>query len=175
MAIAPLAGTLADRYGNRPFMLLGLAFQALGYAWVATIAAPGVGYAQLGLAFTVAGIGTSFCFPTVANAVMRSVPLHQAGVASGTNSALRELGGVFGVAVLASVFAAHGGYLSPAQFIDGFAAALWIGVGLSALGNSDQRLSAASAFSVNRAFARACSGSPRSRRSTTGQTTGVSA
>lgn len=85
-------------------------------------------YAQLGIAFTVAGIGTSFCFPTVANAVMGSVALSQAGIASGTNSALRELGGVFGVAVLASVFAAHGGYASPAQFIHGFSTALWVGV-----------------------------------------------
>ena len=78
--------------------------------------------------------GTSFCFPTVANAVMSSVPLHEAGVASGTNSALRELGGVFGVAVLASVFARPGVYGSPRVFIDGFTTALWVGVGLSAVG-----------------------------------------
>lgn len=134
MFIAPLAGALADRYGNRPFMALGLALQAAGYAWVATITSPGVGYAQLGIAFTVAGIGTSFCFPTLANAVMAAVPLHQAGVASGANSAVRELGGIFGVSVLASVFAAHGGYVSPTQFVHGFTTALWVAVALSALG-----------------------------------------
>src|SRR3954447_7395844 len=81
MIVAPIAGVLADRYGNRPFMALGLALQAGGLAWVALIAAPGVGYAQLGVALTIAGIGTSFCFPTVANAVMGSVPLTEAGVA----------------------------------------------------------------------------------------------
>ena len=66
MFIAPIAGTLADRYSNRPFMILGLALQATGDAWIATIASAGIGYFQLGVAFTIAGVGTSFCFPTVA-------------------------------------------------------------------------------------------------------------
>jgi EmrB/QacA subfamily drug resistance transporter len=134
MIIAPIAGMLADRYGNRPFMVLGLALQAIGLAWVALIVTPGMGYAELGVALTVAGTGTSFCFPTVANAVLGSVPLAEAGVASGTNSAIRELGGVLGVAVLASVFARHGVYTSPRVFIDGFTQAVWVGVGFSALG-----------------------------------------
>jgi hypothetical protein len=55
-------------------------------------------------------------------------------VASGTSSTLRELGGVFGVALLAAVFARRGIYGSPRLFIDGFTAALWVGAGLSALG-----------------------------------------
>ena len=134
MIVAPIAGLLADRYGNRPFMVLGLALQAAGYAWVAMIVAPGIGYLQLGVAFTVAGIGTSFCFPTVANAIMGAVPMQEAGIASGINSALRELGGVVGVAVLASVFIHHGGYTNPHAFIQGFTPAVWVAVGLSALG-----------------------------------------
>lgn len=134
MIVAPIAGVLADRYGNRPFMVLGLALQAAGYAWVAMIVAPGIDYLQLGVAFTVAGIGTSFCFPTVANAIMSAVPMQQAGVASGANSAIRELGGVLGVAVLASVFIHHGGYTNPRAFIQGFTPAVWVAVGLSALG-----------------------------------------
>ncbi len=134
MIVAPIAGVLADRYGNRPFMVLGLALQAAGYAWVALIVAPGMGYAELGLAFTVAGVGTSFCFPTVANAVMGGAPPELAGVASGANSALRELGGVFGVAVLAAVFAHPGAYGSPHVFVAGFTQALWVGAALSALG-----------------------------------------
>jgi MFS family permease len=134
MIVAPIAGTLADRYGNRPFMILGLALQAVGYAWVASIATAGVDYLQLGAAFTVAGVGTSFCFPSVANAIMSSIPMHEAGVASGTNSAIRELGGVVGVAVLASVFIHSGGYTNPHTFMNGFTTAVWVAVGLSALG-----------------------------------------
>ena len=134
MIVAPIAGTLAERYGNRPFMVLGLALQAAGLAWVANIVSGGVDYLELGAAFTTAGVGTSFCFPTVANAIMSSVPPQEAGVASGTNSALRELGGVFGVAVLASVFIHNGGYAGPHTFIHGFTPAVWVAVGFSAMG-----------------------------------------
>jgi EmrB/QacA subfamily drug resistance transporter len=134
LLIAPIAGALAGRYGNRPFMVLGLTLQAIGLGWVAAIASPGMGYAELGVALVVAGVGTSMCFPTVANAVLGSVPLQEAGVASGTNNALNQLGGVFGVAILAAVFTHQGGYGSPQVFIDGFAPALWIAAGISALG-----------------------------------------
>jgi EmrB/QacA subfamily drug resistance transporter len=134
MVIAPIAGALADRYGNRSFMVAGLTLQAVGLGWVALIARPGVGYAELGMALTVAGIGTSLCFPTVANSVLGAVPPTEAGVASGTNSAMRELGGVFGVAVLAAVFTHHAVYASQAGFFARFGSALWVGAGLSALG-----------------------------------------
>jgi MFS family permease len=134
MLVAPLAGGLADRYGNRPFMVVGMVMQAVGLGWVALIASPSVGYLQLGIALTVAGAGTSLCFPTVANCVMGSVPPQEAGVASGTNSSLRELGGVFGVAVLAAVFTRHGVYASPQTFVDGFHAALLVGAALTAVG-----------------------------------------
>jgi EmrB/QacA subfamily drug resistance transporter len=132
--IAPVVGGLADRFGNRPFMAAGLALQAIGLGWVAAIASTGVGYLELAVLLTVAGVGTSMTFPTVANAVIASVPSESVGVASGTNSALRELGGVFGVAVMAGVFAHHGAYGSPAAFVDGFRPALWVGAGLSAMG-----------------------------------------
>ena len=134
MIIAPVAGALAERYGNRPFMVLGLALQAIGLGLVAAIASPSVSYAELGAAFTIAGVGTSLCFPTVAGAIMTGVPLSEAGVASGANSAIRELGGVAGVAILASVFIHNGGYTSPHAFIGGFTPAVWVAVALSAVG-----------------------------------------
>src|SRR5262249_8170406 len=134
MVFAPIAGGLADRFGNRPFMVLGMVMQAVGLGWVAFIASPHIGYLQLGIALTIAGIGTSLCFPTVANSVMGSVPQDEAGVASGTNSSLRELGGVFGVAVLAAVFSRHGVYASPQTFVGGFQPALLVGAGLTAVG-----------------------------------------
>jgi hypothetical protein len=115
-------------------MLLGLAMQGVGLAVVAVIASPDVDYLELGIALTIAGVGTSLCFPTVANAVMGSVRPSEAGVASGTNSTMRELGGVFGVAVLAAVFSHQGGYESAQAFTDGFRPALLLGAGLSAIG-----------------------------------------
>jgi MFS family permease len=88
----------------------------------------------LAVALAVAGVGISLCFPTVANAVVGSVPPTEMGVASGTNSAVREIGGVFGVAILASVFAGSGVYTSTRTFVDHFATALWIGAAFSAVG-----------------------------------------
>jgi MFS family permease len=148
VVIAPLAGALANRYGNRPFMTLGLALQAGGFAWIAAIVSTHVTYADLAGAFIMAGVGTSLCFPTVAAAVMGSVPLPQAGIASGANSAIRELGGVFGVAVLSSVFSRPGVYNSPTVFVHGFRAALWVAVAFSAVGV----VAAATAAGRRRAF-----------------------
>ena len=56
------------------------------------------------------------------------------GIASGTNNAIRELGGVFGIAVLASIFTARGGYTSGHAFVSGLVPALWVGAGIVALG-----------------------------------------
>ncbi|HEV8686542.1 MAG TPA: hypothetical protein VGQ84_04650, partial [Gaiellaceae bacterium] len=56
------------------------------------------------------------------------------GKASGANSAVREVGGVFGVAVLASVFSRYGGYESAATFNDGLVVATWVGALVVALG-----------------------------------------
>jgi EmrB/QacA subfamily drug resistance transporter len=124
--VAPIAGALADRFGNRPFMFLGLLLQGGGLGWLAAVVSPGVGYGTMVAPLIVAGVGISMCFPTVANLVVGSVPLEDAGVAAGTNNAVREMGSVFGVAIVAAVFAGAGSYTSPESFIDGFTPALWV-------------------------------------------------
>src|SRR4051794_21275148 len=134
MVVSPIAGKLAERYGNRPFMTVGMALQAAGFAWIAASASVGLGYGEMGLALGVAGVGIAMVFPTVSTEVLGSVPQTEVGVASGTNSALRELGGVFGVAVLASVFARPGIYTNPGTFVDGFKGALWVGAAFSLAG-----------------------------------------
>lgn len=133
MFVAPLAGALADRFGNKPFMLAGLILQGAGALWLAAEAEPHASYATLVAPLIVSGVGISMCFPTVANAVTGSVPQRDAGVAAGVNLALRELGAAFGVAVLAAVFAAHGNYSTRAAFVHGFRPAIVV-AGLIPLG-----------------------------------------
>jgi predicted MFS family arabinose efflux permease len=145
MVVSPVAGKLAERYGNRPFMAVGMLLQGAGLAWVAVIATAGRGFGELGAALAVAGVGIALVFPTVSTEVLASVPPEEVGVASGTNSALRELGGVFGVAVLASVFARPGAYASPTVFVQGFRAALWVGAAFSMAGALSAVLGAARA------------------------------
>jgi MFS family permease len=134
MIVSPIAGKLAERYGNRPFMATGLLLQSVGLAWIAAVATSRLGFGELGVALGVAGIGIGMVFPTVSAEVLAAVPPEEVGVASGTNSALRELGGVFGVAVLASVFSRPGVYTTPSVFVEGFSAALWVGAAFSAAG-----------------------------------------
>jgi EmrB/QacA subfamily drug resistance transporter len=132
--VALLAGRLAGRYGNKPFMVSGLAMQAGGLAGIAILARRDISFLEMAPFLAIAGIGTSMVFPTVANEVMGAVAPEETGIASGTNNALRELGGVFGVAIIATVFNRPNVYNSPDTFVAGFRTALWIPVAFSAVG-----------------------------------------
>lgn len=134
MFVAPLAGALSDRFGSKAFMVAGMALQGAGMLWVALIAKPGMGYSTLFFALLVGGIGISLVFPTVANSVVNSVGPDDIGIASGTSSAMREVGGVFGVALAASVFSAGGVFSSSQVFVDHFRHAFWVAAALSAMG-----------------------------------------
>jgi EmrB/QacA subfamily drug resistance transporter len=127
MFVAPVAGLLSDRIGSRPLMVAGLALQGTAILWLAAVSTPTVAYAALIVPFVLAGTGMALVFAPAANSVLGSVRPEEAGQASGATNAIRELGGVLGVAVLASVFTAHGGYQSPAAYVDGMTAALPIG------------------------------------------------
>jgi MFS family permease len=97
--VAPTAGTLSDRIGGRPLLASGLLLQVIGLGWLALAASPTVPYLDLVPAFVV----------------------------SGENNAIRELGGVFGIAVLGAVFSARGGYAPAASFVAGLTPAVWAG------------------------------------------------
>jgi EmrB/QacA subfamily drug resistance transporter len=133
--IAPIAGALSDRIGGQRIMGVGLALQAIGIAWIATVSTPTVPYSDVVIPFFISGIGMALFFAPVANVVLSAVRPEEEGQASGAQNAIRELGGVFGVAVLASIFAHYGGYLSGQDFVDGMRPAVWVGAVLVALGS----------------------------------------
>jgi EmrB/QacA subfamily drug resistance transporter len=127
MFIAPIAGLLSDKVGSRPLMATGLTLQAGAIAWLASVSAPSVPYSELVIPFVMAGTGMALVFAPAANAVLSSVRPEEAGQASGATNAIRELGGVLGVAVLATVFAHNGSYASPAAYTNGMTSAIWVG------------------------------------------------
>ncbi|MEO5878104.1 MAG: DHA2 family efflux MFS transporter permease subunit, partial [Streptosporangiaceae bacterium] len=127
MIVAPIAGIMSDRIGGRPVVTLGLTLQAIGLGWFALIVSPDVSYLAQLPALIISGTGMAMYFAPSANLVMSSVKPSEQGIASGTNNALRELGGAFGIAILASVFASQGGYETPQIFVDGLVPALWVG------------------------------------------------
>jgi EmrB/QacA subfamily drug resistance transporter len=134
MTVAPLAGALADRIGERPLMVTGLSLQAAGMAWLAAIAEPGIAYSSLLAPLIVAGVGVSLAIPAAQNSVVGSLTIDEVGKAAGANSMMRELGGVFGVALVVAVFAGAGSYASPATFVAGFGPAIYVTAGLALLG-----------------------------------------
>ncbi|MCW2546540.1 MAG: drug resistance transporter, EmrB/QacA subfamily, partial [Mycobacterium sp.] len=132
--VAPIAGPLSDRIGGKPLLAAGLFLQTIGLAWLALLIGTHVSYGSMIPAFIVSGIGMGLFFVPVATVVFGSVSEAAAGVASGANNSFRELGGTMGVAVLASVFSAAGGYASPQTFVDGVRPALYVGAAVLAVG-----------------------------------------
>jgi len=132
--IAPIAGILSDRIGARPLMATGLALQAFAISWLAAVSEVGVAYTTLLPAFVAGGAGMALVFAPSANAVLGSVKPSEVGQASGATNTVRELGGVLGVAVLATVFSSAGGYASPQDYVDGMTAALPVGAAVLAVG-----------------------------------------
>ena len=136
MFIAPVAGVLSDRIPPKLILGTGLALQAAALAWIASVSTPTTPYSELVVPFILAGVGMALFFAPMANVVLSAVRPQEEGQASGANNAIRELGGVFGVAVLASVFSGVGGYATAESFVDGMNAAVYIGaivVGLGAV------------------------------------------
>ncbi|MEU6748370.1 DHA2 family efflux MFS transporter permease subunit [Spirillospora sp. NPDC046719] len=132
--VAPTAGRLVNRVGARPLAALGLAMQAAGMGWLALAATPSVPYWELIAPMLIAGAGVSMAMPAAQSAVLNAVAPQQIGKASGVFNTGRQLGGVFGVAVLALAFAKAGGYAGPSAFSDGFGGAIGVGAALSLAG-----------------------------------------
>src|SRR6478735_3131778 len=132
--VAPGAGAFADRIGERPLLAVGLAIQAGAMLWIAGVVDTGSGYLDVLGPFVVGGVGVSLAVPCGQSAVVSAVDDRDVGTAAGVNATMRELGGVFGIALTVAVFGAYGGYGSPQQFVDGFTPAIVTAAVLSAAG-----------------------------------------
>jgi MFS family permease len=134
MFIAPIAGALSDRIPAKNIIGVGLSLQAAALAWIAAVSTPTTPYAELIGPFIIAGVGMALFFAPVANVVLSAVRPEEEGKSSGANNAIRELGGVFGVAVLASIFAHAGGYRTAETFTDGMSVAVYVGAAVVGVG-----------------------------------------
>jgi EmrB/QacA subfamily drug resistance transporter len=141
--VSPIAGAFSDRIGGNRLMGTGLALQAAGLAWIASVSTPTTPYVDLVAPFILSGAGMALFFAPVANVVLSAVKPQEEGQASGANTAIRELGGVFGVAVLASIFAHYGGYRTGETFVHGMSVSVYVGAAVISLG-------AIAAFAIKR-------------------------
>ncbi len=132
--VAPVAGAFVARVGERKLVAVGLTLQGVGMAWIALIAAPGMTYWHMIPPLVIAGAGISMAIPSVQNAVINAVAPGDLGKASGTFMTMRQLGGVFGLAIAAAVFSGAGSYASASAFGDGFVPAIAVSAGFSLAG-----------------------------------------
>ncbi|NKX89480.1 MFS transporter [Nocardia coubleae] len=134
--VAPLAGFASDRLHGGRILAGGLGLQGIGLAWIALVIDAAVSYRALIAPFVISGVGMGLFFAPVANLVLGAVTKQNEGIASGTNNAFREIGGVIGVAVLSSVFISAGSFADGQRFVAGLAPALWVGACLVMAGAS---------------------------------------
>ncbi|GIF14580.1 DHA2 family efflux MFS transporter permease subunit [Actinoplanes teichomyceticus] len=134
MVVAPLAGLLAGRVGQRVLIVAGQVCLAAGLLWVALTLSATTPYAALIGAFVLAGIGMGLTFAPVSTMVLASVDVAEQGVASGANNTIREFGVAAGVAALSSIFSSLGGFGSLESFIDGTRPAVLTGAAVLAVG-----------------------------------------
>jgi MFS family permease len=132
--VALVAGRQVNRIGARPLVVAGLLLQAIGFAWIALIAGPGLTYPPLILPFVISGVGISMTIPAAQSAVIGAVPMSEIGAASGTVNTVRQLGGAFGIAISTAVFMTQGGLGSAKSFSDGFGSAIATAAGLAFAG-----------------------------------------
>jgi MFS family permease len=122
---SPFSGALVDRIGERRLIVAGLLCQAAGTAWLAAHTTTDVPYLVFIVPLVVVGAGVSLVMPATQRMIMNAVARPDVGKASGTFAMARYLGGIFGIAVLVTVFDRTGGLVSPAAFTAGFVPAMW--------------------------------------------------
>jgi EmrB/QacA subfamily drug resistance transporter len=128
--IAPLAAGVATKTGERPLLIAGLALLALSIGWLGYVSTPDASYLSILPALLVGGVGSSLFWAPSASIVLSSVEPEEEGIASGANNSIRELGGVFGVAVLTTIFSNQGSFASPQAFVDGMQPAFYAGAAI---------------------------------------------
>ena len=104
---APLGARLVERIGARPVLVIGLGCVSLALILASRRLVPGAGYGTFFPSFLLVGCGAGLISSPASNIAMNAVPRNKAGVASGILNMTRQLGSVFGVAVLGAIYAAR--------------------------------------------------------------------
>jgi EmrB/QacA subfamily drug resistance transporter len=132
---APVAGKLSDRIGSRWLMSGGMALVGVSLVLFSLLDETS-SFWNLFPALLVGGAGMAMAMTPTTSAAMGSVPVDKAGVGSGVLNSSRQVGGLLGIAVMGAIL---GSYVSvsrtspdfPAQFVDGFQAALHVAAGIA--------------------------------------------
>jgi EmrB/QacA subfamily drug resistance transporter len=101
---APISGQLAGRFGPRWPLSIGMLTAGIGVFMWATMMGPAATYTDFVWALPVFGFGMGIVFPAIGTAILNTVSRDKSGVATGINDMSREVGGTFGIALMAAIF-----------------------------------------------------------------------
>ncbi len=138
VAIAPLSGRAADRFGPRWLIAGGLLLVTASLV-VFTGLEVNSSYTQLLPGFMLLGIGIAMTMSPMTSAAMNAVPVQKAGIASGVLSMFRMVGGSLGIAVTGAIFQGSVGSsnfsaATPQKFVDALSQAMTVSAAVAFAG-----------------------------------------
>ncbi len=104
--IAPRSAKLVNSHGSRFTLLVGYAFCLLGFLTMLLLWKEGISFWKVGLAYALVGAGVGFAGTPASHSLTGSVPVHRAGMASGTADLQRDLGGAIMQSILGALLTA---------------------------------------------------------------------
>jgi EmrB/QacA subfamily drug resistance transporter len=144
LPVALIMGTLSVRYtetlvtrvGAVRVLIVGMVLMALGLAWFTQAPVEGDYVRHVFPTMALLGVGAGTAFPSLMTLAMSAATPQDAGLASGLVNTTAQIGGAFGLAVLATVSAsrtnalAAAGHSVNASLVGGYHIAFWIGAAL---------------------------------------------
>ncbi|MHB1517375.1 MAG: MFS transporter [Acidimicrobiales bacterium] len=103
---APVSAKLIERFGSRVTLLAGYAVLLLAFVVMLTLWTSTAGYGVVALAFILMGVGVGLSGTPASHSLTGSVPVHRAGMASGTADLQRDLGGAIMQSILGAILTA---------------------------------------------------------------------
>jgi MFS family permease len=103
---APVAGALSARFGPKWIVTTGMALEAIALFSIAAVTSTTTPIYDFYPILVVYGAGVGLAISQLTAVVLGSVPWQKAGIGSGANNTVRQVGSAFGIAVIGAVLVA---------------------------------------------------------------------
>src|SRR5438552_733891 len=104
---APVAGILATRFGPKWVVTTGMALEAIALFSLSQIISVENPVSYMYPTVIIYGAGVGLAISQLTSTVLQSIPWQKAGVGSGANNTVRQIGSAFGIAVIGAVLVAQ--------------------------------------------------------------------
>jgi EmrB/QacA subfamily drug resistance transporter len=102
---APLAGAFSARIGPKWIVTAGMVIEAAMLLTLSQIIDPDISTDTVALVLGVYGLGLGLAIAQLTSLVLFDIPQAKAGIASGANSTIRQVGAALGIAIIGTVLA----------------------------------------------------------------------